>query len=93
VEVNAMARDKRKKRRGFLLGATIGAVAGVLLAPRPGKETRDRLFGGRFDMEGQGQGFGEAAGDESANDRSDTLKQKIEETRDRLRKRVGADPE
>ena len=68
-------------------------MAGVLLAPRPGKETRDRLFGGRLDMEGQGQRFGEAAGDESATDRSDTLKQKIEETRDRLRKRVGADPE
>ncbi len=56
-----MAKDKRKKkRRGFLLGATIGAVAGVLLAPRPGKETRERLFGGRLDLEGQGEGFGEA---------------------------------
>lgn len=88
-----MAKDKRKKkRRGFLVGATIGAVAGVLLAPRAGKETRERLFGGGLDLEGQRERFGGAMDDESA-DRSATLKQKIEETRDRLRKQVGADEE
>ena len=91
-----MARNKsKKKRRGFLAGAMIGAVAGVLLAPRPGKETREKLFGGGLDLQGQGERFGDVmdADDESADDRAATLKQKIEETRDRLRKRVGADPE
>ena len=91
-----MAKDKqKKKRRGFLAGAVMGAVAGVLLAPRAGKETRERFFGGRLDAEGQHEGFGEGmdADDESAGGHSGTLKQKIEETRDRLRKQVGADEE
>jgi len=30
----------------FLLGLTIGAAAGVLLAPKSGRELREQMFGG-----------------------------------------------
>jgi gas vesicle protein len=76
-----------KKKRGFLLGALVGAAAGLLLAPRTGKETRDQLFGGGLDAEAQKERLREAmgAGRKSAAEASEGLKQKIEETRARLR--------
>ena len=40
-----MAGDKRGQSfgTGLLLGATIGALAGLFLAPRPGEETRAQM--------------------------------------------------
>jgi len=81
----------KKKRGGFLAGALAGAVAGLLLAPKSGRETREQLFG-------QG-GFGEqvdrikgaiGAGKDSAADQNEALRRKIEETRERLRSQMDA---
>ncbi len=78
-----------RKKGGFIVGATIGAVAGLLCAPRPGKETRAQWFGSA-DMGAQKdrlmQAFG--AGKESAGDQSEVLRRKIEETRARLREQM-----
>ena len=80
---------RRRRRGGFVFGALAGAAAGLLLAPRSGKETRAQLFG-----EG---GFGDqvdrvrgalGAGKDSAADQSEALKRKIEETRERLRRQM-----
>ena len=80
---------RRRRRGGFVFGALAGAAAGLLLAPRSGKETRAQLFG-----EG---GFGDqvdrvrgalGAGKDSAADQSEALRRKIEETRERLRQQV-----
>jgi gas vesicle protein len=78
---------KSKKKGGFIFGAVIGAVAGVLLAPKTGRELRQQLFGGGLDLDQQKSRLQDAmnAGREQAADRSETLKQKIEETRRRLR--------
>jgi len=38
-----MCNKKGKFARGALLGALVGAVAGVLFAPKSGKETRDDI--------------------------------------------------
>ena len=42
----AKATARRRRRGGFVVGAVAGAVAGLLLAPRSGKETRAQLLGG-----------------------------------------------
>jgi gas vesicle protein len=84
---------KRRRRGGFLFGAVAGAVAGLLLAPRSGKETRSQLLGGEGGFGGQVDRIMGAvgAGKESAADQSEALKRKIEETRERLRQQTGAD--
>ncbi len=76
------------KKGGFLIGAVVGAAIGVLFAPRPGKETREQLFGG--DMGAQKDRLVKAlgAGKESAEDQSEALRRKIEETRARLRRQM-----
>jgi gas vesicle protein len=73
---------------GFLAGVLVGAAAGLLLAPRCGRQPD---AGGYPDI-------GEAAEESPAaahggNDRSEALKVKIEETRRRLREQVGMPPE
>ncbi len=77
-----------RKKGGFLVGAIAGAAVGVLFAPRPGKETREQLFGG--DLGGQKDRLVKAfgAGKESAEDQSEALRRKIEETRARLRQQM-----
>jgi len=77
---------KRRHRGGFLIGALAGVAAGLLLAPKSGKETRAQLLGGKSLGDQVGR-FKEAvgAGKESAADQSEALKRKIEETRERLR--------
>jgi gas vesicle protein len=77
---------------GFLLGAVAGAVAGLLLAPRSGKETREQLFG-QAGIGGQVDRIKGAigAGKDSAADQNEALRRKIEETRARLRSQMEAD--
>ena len=94
--------SRRKRRGGFVFGALAGAAAGLLLAPRSGKDTRAQWFGGEGGVGGQVGRLKSAvgAGKESAVDQSEALKQKIEETRERLRSQMdeggedapGADP-
>jgi gas vesicle protein len=93
---------RRKRRGGFVFGAAAGAVAGLLLAPRSGKDTRAQLFGGQGGLGDQVGRLKSAvgAGKDSAADQSEALKRKIEETRERLRGQMdeggedapGADP-
>jgi gas vesicle protein len=80
---------KGKKRGGLLVGLLIGAGAGLLFAPKTGKELREQLFGGSGGE--QTSRFQEAvdAGRESAEKRAETLRAKIEETRQRLRDQMG----
>jgi gas vesicle protein len=75
------------RRGGFLLGAIVGAIVGILLAPRSGKETREQLFGGTDGVSGQVDRVRGAieAGMGQAAEQSEALRHKIEETRDRLR--------
>jgi gas vesicle protein len=72
-------RAARRRRGGFIFGALAGVVAGLMFAPKSGKETRDQLKGAL------------GAGKDSAADQSEALKRKIEETRERLRQQVAAD--
>ena len=78
-----------------MIGASVGAIAGLLLAPRTGKETRGRLFGERFDLGDQGKRWHEAAdaSSDSAEESAQDLKRKIDETRERLRRQAGIDDE
>jgi len=85
---------KRKRRGGFIIGAVMGAAAGLLLAPKAGKETRQQLlgdggFGQQFDRVKKAVG----AGRDSAADQSEVLRRKIEETRERLRGQAEDIPE
>lgn len=76
---------------GFLVGAVAGVVAGLLLAPKSGRETREQLFGeGGFG--GQVDRIRDAigAGKDSAADQNEALRRKIEETRARLRGQMDA---
>jgi len=79
AERRANKAARRRRRGGFIFGALAGAVAGLMLAPRSGKETRSQLKGAL------------GAGKDSAADQSEALKRKIEETRERLRQQVGDD--
>jgi gas vesicle protein len=76
---------------GFVVGAVVGVAAGLLLAPKSGKETREQLFGeagfgGQVDRIKGAIG----AGKDSAADQNEALRRKIEETRARLRGQMGA---
>ena len=85
-------RAARKRRGGFIFGALAGAVAGLMLAPRSGKETRAQLFGeGGFGGQVDRVKGALGAGKDSAADQSEALKRKIEETRERLRQQVAED--
>ena len=85
------ADDKKKKRGGFVVGAVTGVVAGLLLAPKSGRETRAQLFG----EGGVGKQIDRirgaiGAGKDSAADQNEALRRKIEETRARLRSQMDA---
>ena len=85
---------RRKHRGGFLIGAIAGAVIGLLLAPKSGKESRAQLFGegGIGDQVDRLKGA-VGAGKDSAANQSEALKRKIEETRERLRRQMDVDGE
>lgn len=79
------------RKGGFLVGAIAGVVAGLLLAPKSGRETREQLFG----QVGVGRQVDRikgaiGAGRDSAADQNEALRRKIEETRARLRAQMDA---
>jgi gas vesicle protein len=83
---------RRKRRGGFIIGALVGAAAGLLLAPKSGKETRQLLLGdGGLGPQVDRVKKALGAGRESAADQSEQLRRKIEETRERLRSQAGGD--
>ncbi|MBE0428605.1 MAG: YtxH domain-containing protein [Thermoleophilia bacterium] len=75
----------------FMMGIGLGAAAGVLLAPKSGKEIRKELFGGsQLDILAEpGAGPGPSMETEAAGD----LKTRIEETRARLKSEIEAEQE
>ena len=76
---------------GFVLGAIAGVAAGLLLAPKSGRETREQLLG-EAGIGGQVERIKGAigAGKDSASDQNEALRRKIEETRARLRNQMDA---
>jgi len=82
----------------FVLGGLLGAVLGVLYAPRPGKESREMLADatekylseGRQLCETGKARFTEAyeSGREVAVEKTDELREKIEQARGRLKEQV-----
>ena len=85
-----MARCRRC--RTFMLGVGLGAAAGVLLAPKSGRETRRELFGGSMDILAEPGTEAEAPSAEGPESPED-LKAKIEETRARLKAEIEAQQE
>lgn len=81
------------KRRGlFLFGVGIGTAAGMLLAPKSGKDIRNELFGGSSDIRyepGTETGFSPVQETES----EEELKARIEETSARLKAEIEAQQE
>ena len=81
----------KKVRGGLVFGIVAGVAAGLLLAPKSGRETREQLFGqggigGQVDRIKGAVG----AGKDSAADQNEALRRKIEETRERLRGQMDA---
>jgi gas vesicle protein len=80
-----------KRCRTFICGAGLGVAAGVLLAPKSGKEIRKELFSRQQDIEEEPgtETMGPTASPEATED----LKAKIEETRARLKAEIEAQQE
>ncbi len=77
---------------GFVVGAIAGVVAGLLLAPKSGRETREQLLGeGGIGRQVDRVRGAIGAGRDSAADQNEALRRKIEETRARLRSQVDGD--
>jgi gas vesicle protein len=88
----AQKTDTKTRRGGFVFGTVVGVVAGLLLAPKSGRETRDQLFGeGGLGSQVDRLKGAVGAGKDSAADQNAALKRKIEETRERLRNQMDAD--
>ena len=78
--------------RTFMLGVGLGAAAGVLLAPKSGKETRQEIFGGGADILAEPGTESQAPSAEEP-ESSEDLKAEIEETRARLKAEIEAQQE
>jgi gas vesicle protein len=81
------------KRCGlFVFGVGIGAAAGIALAPKSGRDVRQELFGHQGDVLGEPGSEMESPG-KSEEELQEELKQKIEETRKRLKSEIEAQEE
>jgi gas vesicle protein len=82
----------------FLLGGVIGAVLGLLFAPRSGRETREMISERAQDYWGEGVELYETgrtkvtdmyhSGAETVSEKSEELRAKIDDARDRLKEQV-----
>jgi len=89
-----------KKVTAFIYGALLGAVAGVLWAPRSGKETRELLKQKADELIEQGLENYESQRErlldtiessrKSVLERSEELKQRIQEAREKIMEQVDA---
>ncbi len=86
-----MALCKHKRCCVFLMGAGMGAAAGMLLAPKSGNEIRRELFGGPLDL--LAEPGTETAAPRPEMEAAEDLKARIEETRARLKAEVEAGPD
>ena len=83
---------KCKRCRKFICGMIIGFGAGLLLAPKSGREIRRELFGGQLDILAEpGTETGIPVVEEPES--SEELKARIEETRERLKAEIEAQQE
>lgn len=80
-----------KRCTAFMFGMGLGAAAGILLAPKSGKEVRRELFG-RQGGPPEEPGTGAMAPSPEP-ETSEDLKAKIEETRARLKAEIEAQQE
>lgn len=78
----------------FMLGSAVGVIAGLLLAPRSGKETRQRLQEWMEDLEGKGEELLEEGrdlweqGKETLQDKWQQGKETFQEKSDKVRQTV-----
>ena len=80
---------KCKRCRKFMLGIGLGFAAGLMLAPKSGREIRQELFGGQLDILAEpGTETGIPIIEEPES--SEELKARIEETRERLKAEIEA---
>jgi len=87
----------------FLLGGAIGAILGVLFAPRSGKETREIIVDRSQDYYDQGKEMYQTGveratewydtGKQAASEKGEELKGKYDEARGKIRDQVGATAE
>lgn len=83
----------------FLLGGMLGAVLGLLFAPRSGKESRDILAGKAEELMSDGKELYEtgrdkvvetyATGKTAATEKTEELREKLDVAREKLKEQVG----
>ncbi len=82
----------------FLFGAVVGFVAGILVAPRPGKETRELLMEKAREYVEEGQKLYEGqrekveklveTGKEAITEKVDLAKEKIGQAKEKIQEKV-----
>ena len=76
---------------GFMVGTVVGAVGGLLLAPKSGAETREELKTKADELVEQGKETYQVQKEkvqQMATEKSEALRSKIEEAKDKLRTQV-----
>ena len=86
-----MSSDRDSSTMSFLLGAAVGGIAALLLAPRSGEETRRRLREEAETLQDRGAAAVKAATEEArtlASETTETVKEHAEAVEDQLKSTV-----